>query len=65
MFWEEMKVITLAITKGGTGKSTCAVNLAVEFAADKKRTLLIDTNVKGGSLSFCSARQKNGISRVF
>ena len=38
-------VLLLASGKGGSGKSTFAVNLGYAFAAKKKRTLLLDMNI--------------------
>ncbi|MBP1908060.1 MinD/ParA family ATP-binding protein [Methanolobus bombayensis] len=44
--------LTLAIhsSKGGTGKTSIAVNLAVAFAASGKNTCLIDLDLRGPSL---------------
>jgi chromosome partitioning protein len=43
------KVITIAGTKGGTGKSVTAVNLATSLALYEKTTLLIDCDPQGCS----------------
>ena len=41
------KVITVAQQKGGSGKTTLAINLAVEFARQGKRIALLDTDPQG------------------
>jgi ATP-binding protein involved in chromosome partitioning len=44
------RVIAVASGKGGVGKSTVAVNLALAFAADGKRVGLLDADVYGPSV---------------
>ena len=41
------KIISITTPKGGEGKTTTAVNLAVAFAQKGKRTLLIDLDPSG------------------
>lgn len=49
----EGKVVTVASLKGGTGKTTVAVNLAVGIKkmAPEKEVLLVDTNVFSGDIA--------------
>lgn len=57
-------VITVGNTKGGVGKTTIAVNLAVEAAKNGKNVLLIDTDPQGSSVAFRAEREKDDIKAV-
>lgn len=48
---KSMKTITMAIQKGGTGKTSTAVTLAAELAKDG-RTLLIDADPQGNATTW-------------
>lgn len=46
-----MKTVTVAATKGGSGKSTLVTLLAARAAEDRFRTAMFDLNGDQGSLS--------------
>jgi len=50
------RVIAICNQKGGTGKSTTAVHLAVCFATTGQRTLLIDTDPQSSALAWKADR---------
>ena len=53
-------VITLAQQKGGSGKTTIAVNLAVAFARAGQRVALLDTDPQGSMGRWFMTRRETG-----
>lgn len=56
-----MRVITVAATKGGVGKSTISVNLAAAGAAKGMRVLLVDCDLQKSSMGWRDMREANDI----
>lgn len=50
-------IIGVLNQKGGVGKTTIAVNLAVTFAMSGRRVLLVDADPQGSALAWSSARE--------
>lgn len=54
------KIITLGGQKGGTGKSTIAINLAAEWKRRGFRVLLVDTDPQGSALEWSEVAAEGG-----
>jgi chromosome partitioning protein len=57
-------IVTVGNTKGGVGKSTISVNLAVECARHGQKVLLIDTDPQGSSVAFRAEREADDIHAI-
>jgi chromosome partitioning protein len=49
-------IVTFGNTKGGTGKSTLSVNLAIRLAAKTKKVLLVDGDEQRSAVNFTELR---------
>lgn len=63
----EPQVIALTSPHGSTGKTTVAMNLALELASEKFQVLLIDADLKGPSVAnyFCLSELPAGLAGAF
>jgi chromosome partitioning protein len=56
-----VRIVTCAVHKGGTGKTTCAVHLVHRLAMKKQRVLLVDCDTQGNASSaFTDERLHDG-----
>jgi chromosome partitioning protein len=53
-----MQTLALVCRKGGAGKTTLAIHLAAEAAADGRRVLLLDLDAIGASLDLCALARR-------
>lgn len=54
------RVLALVGQKGGTGKTTTAISVAVELVARGRRVLLVDTDPQGSVLTWADVAAENG-----
>ena len=59
------KSIMVTSLKGGVGKSTISVNLAVGFAAQSHKTLIVDLDASSGSVDLFTGCQSDAIYNFF
>lgn len=59
-----MQIWTIAMTKGGVGKTTLATNLAVESALKGKKTLIIDLDSQESAVKWWQRREADSPSLI-
>ncbi len=55
---DSVKVISIINWKGGVGKTTCAVNIAAEWADNNKTVLLIDVDAQASASAYIYTEEK-------
>lgn len=58
-------IITIANSKGGSGKSTITINLATKLALEGKDIIVIDTDKQKSVDKFCSIRNDKILASLF